>query len=40
MKKICENAEDAVADIQDGSLFLVGGFGVCGVPENLLFALR
>ena len=40
MKKICESAEEAVADIQDGSLILVGGFGVCGVPENLLFALR
>ncbi|CAJ0576441.1 unnamed protein product, partial [Mesorhabditis spiculigera] len=37
--KIYENAEDAVKDIPDGSKLLVGGFGICGIPENLINAL-
>ncbi|KAL1396112.1 hypothetical protein pipiens_010745, partial [Culex pipiens pipiens] len=36
--KIYESAEEAVADIADGSKLLVGGFGLCGVPENLIGA--
>ena len=37
--KIYASAEEAVADIKDGSKLLVGGFGLCGIPENLLNAL-
>uniref|UniRef100_A0A7S3D1H7 Succinyl-CoA:3-ketoacid-coenzyme A transferase n=1 Tax=Palpitomonas bilix TaxID=652834 RepID=A0A7S3D1H7_9EUKA len=33
-------AEEAVADIADGDKLLVGGFGICGIPENLIHALR
>ncbi|EJY57574.1 AAEL017134-PA [Aedes aegypti] len=36
--KIFESAEEAVADIPDGAKLLVGGFGLCGVPENLIGA--
>lgn len=34
-----DSAADAVADIKDGSKLLVGGFGLCGIPENLIAAL-
>uniref|UniRef100_A0A1B0GJ64 Succinyl-CoA:3-ketoacid-coenzyme A transferase n=2 Tax=Lutzomyia longipalpis TaxID=7200 RepID=A0A1B0GJ64_LUTLO len=37
--KVYETAADAVADIQDGAKLLVGGFGLCGIPENLIAAL-
>lgn len=38
--KVYTNAADAVSDISDGSKILVGGFGLCGIPENLISALR
>jgi 3-oxoacid CoA-transferase subunit A len=34
------NADTAVAAIQDGATILLGGFGLCGIPENLIAALR
>ncbi|XP_047741029.1 succinyl-CoA:3-ketoacid coenzyme A transferase 1, mitochondrial-like, partial [Hyalella azteca] len=37
--KFYEDAEEAVKDIPDGSKLLVGGFGLCGIPENLIAAL-
>src|SRR3989344_9247158 len=37
--KIFESAQDAVADVKDGSTILLGGFGLCGIPENLIKAL-
>ncbi len=37
--KIWPSAEAAVADIPDGAKLLVGGFGLCGIPENLINAL-
>ncbi|CRL00125.1 CLUMA_CG013405, isoform A, partial [Clunio marinus] len=37
--KIYSNVEDAVSDIPNGSKLLVGGFGLCGIPENLIKAL-
>lgn len=40
MNKVVSGPEAAVARIKDGSRILVGGFGVCGIPENLLAALR
>ncbi|XP_055707653.1 succinyl-CoA:3-ketoacid-coenzyme A transferase, mitochondrial [Phlebotomus papatasi] len=37
--KVYESAIDAVHDIKDGAKLLVGGFGLCGIPENLIAAL-
>src|SRR5579864_6164141 len=39
MKKVVANADEAVKDIQDGATIMVGGFGLCGIPENLIDAL-
>ncbi|HZM01136.1 MAG TPA: CoA transferase subunit A [Planctomycetota bacterium] len=39
MDKLAESADSAVADIPDGATLLVGGFGLCGIPENLIAAL-
>ncbi|HET8668218.1 MAG TPA: CoA transferase subunit A [Terriglobales bacterium] len=39
MNKVFPNAEAAIHDIQDGATILVGGFGLCGIPENLIKAL-
>lgn len=39
MKKLVESADAAVADIVDGSVVAVAGFGLCGIPENLIRAL-
>jgi 3-oxoacid CoA-transferase len=40
MKKVVRDAAEAVRDIADGSSIMVSGFGLCGIPENLLAALR
>jgi 3-oxoacid CoA-transferase subunit A len=40
MNKVFPNADAAVADIQDGATIMVGGFGLCGIPENLVDAIR
>src|SRR6187551_2195982 len=39
MKKLLSNAEDAIADITDGAVLMLGGFGLCGIPENCIRAL-
>jgi 3-oxoacid CoA-transferase subunit A len=39
VKKISLLFAEAVADIQDGATLMVGGFGLCGIPENLILAL-
>ena len=39
MNKVFANADEAVADINDGATIMVGGFGLCGIPENLIRAL-
>jgi 3-oxoacid CoA-transferase subunit A len=39
MKPILDSALKAVEDIKDGSTLLVGGFGLVGIPENLILAL-
>lgn len=39
MNKIVANAEEAIAGIQDGMTLMVGGFGLCGIPENAIAAL-
>ena len=33
------NTDEAVADIPNGAKLLVGGFGLCGIPENLINSL-
>jgi 3-oxoacid CoA-transferase subunit A len=40
MNKVLPSAEAAVALIPDGSTILMGGFGLCGIPENLIKALH
>jgi len=40
MNKVLAGAADAVALIPDGASILVGGFGLCGIPERLIAALR
>jgi 3-oxoacid CoA-transferase subunit A len=40
MNKVLPSAEAAVALIPDGATILMGGFGLCGIPENLIQALH
>ncbi|HEY7728827.1 MAG TPA: CoA-transferase, partial [Candidatus Eisenbacteria bacterium] len=42
MSKTVRDAREAIvrAGIRDGATILVGGFGLCGIPENLILALR
>jgi len=40
MDKTVSSADEAVADIQDGVTLMAGGFGLCGIPENLIAALH
>ncbi|AFD07076.1 CoA transferase subunit A [Solitalea canadensis] len=39
MNKVVANADEAVKDITDGLTLMVGGFGLCGIPENCISAL-
>lgn len=39
MNKVVKNAEEAIKDIQDGMTLMLGGFGLCGIPENCINAL-
>jgi 3-oxoacid CoA-transferase subunit A len=39
VNKVVSSADEAVADIKDGSTVMLGGFGLCGIPENLIGAL-
>jgi len=36
---VYKNAADAVSDIKDGAVIMLGGFGLCGIPENCIAAL-
>jgi len=38
--KLMDSFKDAVSDIQDGSTIIVGGFGLCGIPEFAIQALK
>jgi 3-oxoacid CoA-transferase subunit A len=40
LNKVYPNADAAIADLPDGATILVGGFGLCGIPENLIEAVR
>lgn len=37
--KVINNAAEAIADIHDGATLMLGGFGLCGIPENCIAAL-
>ena len=39
MNKVVANADAAIFDVEDGASIMVGGFGLCGIPENLIQAL-
>ena len=39
MNKVVHSADEAIRDIPDGATIMVGGFGLCGIPENLIAAL-
>ncbi|MCP3774401.1 CoA transferase subunit A [Paenibacillus sp. MZ04-78.2] len=38
--KVMDSMTEAVRDIRDGAVLIVGGFGLCGIPEHLIAALR
>jgi 3-oxoacid CoA-transferase subunit A len=40
MNKIYPDAKSALSGVKDGMTILLGGFGLCGIPENLILALR
>jgi 3-oxoacid CoA-transferase A subunit len=40
MQKTYATAAEAVADVFDGAVVMAGGFGLCGIPEKLILALR
>ena len=40
MNKVVANADEAISDVFDGASIMVGGFGLCGMPENLIRALH
>ncbi len=40
MNKVVKDAATAVGDIPDGASIMVSGFGLCGIPEKLILALR
>jgi len=40
MNKVVSNAMEAIKDIEDGATIMLGGFGLCGIPENSILALR
>src|SRR5450432_3082660 len=39
LNKVVASVDEAVKDIRDGATLVVGGFGLCGIPENLIAAL-
>src|SRR5437667_9560899 len=40
MNKVYSSAQEAIQDIPDGATLMSGGFGLCGIPEKLIAALR
>jgi 3-oxoacid CoA-transferase subunit A len=40
VNKIVRDAQEAIADLHDGATIMIGGFGLCGLPENLINATR
>lgn len=39
MNKVVSNADEAISDIESGMVLMLGGFGLCGIPENCINAL-
>src|SRR3984957_12553962 len=39
INRVVKNVDEAIADIKDGMTLMVGGFGLCGIPENCISAL-
>ena len=39
MNKVVANADEAIEDVFEGASIMIGGFGLCGMPENLIRAL-
>jgi 3-oxoacid CoA-transferase subunit A len=39
MNKVVANADEAIRDVFEGAVIMIGGFGLCGIPENLIRAL-
>lgn len=39
MNKVLKSADEAIKDIQNGATIMIGGFGLCGIPENCIAAL-
>ena len=39
INKVVKDADTAISDIQDGAVLMLGGFGLCGIPENSIKAL-
>jgi len=39
MNKVVANPDEAIKDIRDGAVLMLGGFGLCGIPENCIAAL-
>ncbi len=39
MNKVYKNAAESINDINDGAVIMLGGFGLCGIPENCIAAL-
>ena len=39
MNKVVSNADEAISDVKDGDVLMLGGFGLCGIPENCITAL-
>jgi 3-oxoacid CoA-transferase subunit A len=39
LNKVVKNAQEAIKDIEDGAIIMLGGFGLCGIPENCISAL-
>jgi len=39
MNKVVANADEGIRDVFDGAVIMIGGFGLCGIPENLIRAL-
>ena len=39
MNKVVSSSDEAIRDIPDGATIMLGGFGLCGIPENLIRSL-
>lgn len=39
MNKVINSPDEAIADLRDGMAVMLGGFGLCGIPENLIAAM-